>query len=101
METVTIIPKKNNPSTLAECRNLSCTPLFSKVLETIILEQLKREVQLGDSQYGGVKGCGTEHFVIDTLNEIFCGLEKKNSAVNVLTIDFSKTFTHFLLDGLG
>ena len=31
-ETMIIIPKSQNPTTYSELRNLSCTPLFSKVL---------------------------------------------------------------------
>ena len=40
-ESVTIIPKKPKPETLNETRNISCTPLFSKVLEYFVLEKLK------------------------------------------------------------
>ena len=37
-ELVTLIPKKPNPSELSELRNLSCTPRFSKILESFILK---------------------------------------------------------------
>ena len=40
METVNIIPKNNAPANMGELRNLSCTPLFSKVLESFILSCL-------------------------------------------------------------
>ena len=39
-ETVTLIPKKSSPTDLSQVRNLSCTPLFSKLLESFILEEL-------------------------------------------------------------
>ena len=54
-ETVTIIPKNNSQSELGELRNLSCTPLYSKVLESFVLDRLKKEVKLSSQQYGGSK----------------------------------------------
>ena len=51
-ETVIIIPKTSNPEGLSECRNLSCTPLLSKVLESFILKRLKEETRFSQSQYG-------------------------------------------------
>ena len=48
-ETVVVIPKVTKPENLGELRNLSCTPLFSKVMESFILERLKTEVRLSDS----------------------------------------------------
>ena len=44
-ETVTVIPKNSCPASMSELRNLSCTPLFSKVMESFILERLKSEIQ--------------------------------------------------------
>ena len=46
-ETVTLIPKTSNPESLAQLRNLSCTPLFSKCLESFVLDKLKGDVSLG------------------------------------------------------
>ena len=37
-EFVTVIPKGPNPEGLGQCRNISCTNLFSKVLESFMLE---------------------------------------------------------------
>ena len=55
-ETVTVIPKNPAPSGLSELRNLSCTPLYSKVLESFILERLKSETKLSQRQYRGDQG---------------------------------------------
>ena len=55
-ETVTVIPKNSAPSSLSELRNLSCTPLFSKLLEGFLLEDLKAQTSLSEDQYGGYKG---------------------------------------------
>ena len=91
-ETVHVIPKNSAPNGLGELRNLSCTPLVSKVLESFVLERLKNEVKLSRSQYGGVSGCSTSHFLIDTWNSILSGLEKGESAINLISVDFAKAF---------
>ena len=46
-ETQTIIPKLPSPDSFDQLRNLSCTNLLSKLLETYVLDKLKEEVQLG------------------------------------------------------
>ena len=43
LETVTIIPKTQNPSQLGETRNISCTPVFAKTLEFFLLRRLKKK----------------------------------------------------------
>ena len=99
METVHVIPKNSAPSGLAELRNLSCTPLFSKVLESFVLERLKNEAKLSSRQFGGIRGCGTDHFLIETWDTILNALEQENSAVNLLSVDFEKAFNrmdHFM-----
>ena len=87
-ETVTLIPKVPTPDSLAQLRNLSCTPLFSKCLESFVLENLKKQVQLGRNQFGGIKGTGVNHFLIETWDEIMNALEDPNAAA----IDFEKAF---------
>ena len=91
-ETVYLIPKKTSPMKLAELRNISCTPLFSKVLETFLLDKLKEETSLSNNQYGGTKGCGPNHFLIDAWNDILTNLEDPRAAVNLLSVDFEKAF---------
>ena len=91
-ETVSAIPKNPAPSGLSELRNLSCTPLYSKVLESFILEKLKEETSLSPRQYGGIKGSSTEHFLTDTWNDILTSLEEKDVVANLISVDFSKAF---------
>ena len=91
-EQVTVIPKNNCPQHLSELRNLSCTPLYSKLLESFVLEELKRTTSLSESQYGGVKGCGVDHFLVDTWNTVLSHLEDNRAAVNLVSIDFEKAF---------
>ena len=91
-ETVHVIPKNAAPSGLSELRNLSCTPLYSKVLESFVLDKLKKEVKLSSRQYGGIKGSSPEHFLVDTWNEVIGNLDEKNAASNLISVDFSKAF---------
>ena len=88
----TVIPKKQNPTNLNECRNLSCTNYFSKVLESFVLESLMCEVKLSNRQFGGLKGCGSNHFLLEMWQNLLMGLEEEGSAVSMMAIDFSKAF---------
>lgn len=91
-ETVTVIPKVPRPSGLGELRNLSCTPLFSKVMEFFILKQLQMETKLRASQFGGIKGSSVDHFLIETWDQILRALEDGRAAANLISIDFEKAF---------
>ena len=91
-ETVSLLPKNRAPDSLSQLRNISCTPFFSKLLESFVLESLKKKVKLGDNQYGGKKGQGVNHMLIEIWDEIQSGLENKNTAINLTAIDFEKAF---------
>ena len=91
-ETVTIIPKNFSPDTLAECRNLACTPLFSKVLEYFVLKRLQDETRFQESQYGGLKGCGVDHFLVKTWDAVIGALEDQRVCASLCSIDFEKAF---------
>ena len=88
----TIIPKKSSPTSLNECRNLSCTNYFSKLLESFVLEGLISEVPVSENQFGGLRGCGTNHFLMSMWQNILEGIEEENTAVALMSIDFSKAF---------
>ena len=45
------------------------------MLESFVLDRLKSETKLSNRQYGGVKGCSTEHFLLDTWDSIMESLE--------------------------
>ena len=91
-EQVTVIPKSSCPDSLSQLRNLSCTPLYSKLLETFVLEDLKSEINLSPAQFGGQKGCGVDHFLVETWDRILSDLEDNRAAVNLVSIDFEKAF---------
>ena len=91
-ETVHLIPKNGAPDGLKQLRNLSCTPLFSKVLEGFILKSLKESTKLSANQFGGLKGSGVDHFLAETWHDILTSLEDNRASVQLLSIDFEKAF---------
>ena len=64
-EFVTPIPKKSLPSSVNDLRNISCTALFSKVYESFVLGWLGEQVGMRSNQMGGMKGAGTEHYLVE------------------------------------
>ena len=91
-ETVVVIPKTSAPDSLNDLRNLSCTPLFSKIMEFFVLEHIKSQIKLRPNQYGGRKATGADHYLISVWNEVLEGLEDKQSVCNLLAVDFKKAF---------
>ena len=89
-EYVTVIPKKGMPQSFADLRNISCTPLLSKIFEGYMLKRIKEENALKSNQYGGVKGCSTTHMVVGMLQEICENAEDYRSATILTAIDYSK-----------
>ena len=88
----TVIPKKPNPTSLSECRNLSCTNFLSKVLESFVIDSLRSEVSFSDLQYGGIKGSGTDNFLCEVWNNMLEILDSPGRAVAIMSLDFSKAF---------
>ena len=80
-ETLTIIPKNSSPTCLGELRNIACTPLFFKSLESFVLVRLREETKLTSKHYGGIKGCGPDHFLTLTWHEIHAALEDNRSCL--------------------
>ena len=92
VETQMAIPKKTTPTSMADLRNVSCTNYLLKILESFALEKLKKEVKMKYNQFGGLKGTGTTHFLIDLQQRILECLEDGSSAVSLHAVDFSKAF---------
>ena len=88
----TIIPKKSNPSSLNEVRNLSCTNFFSKVLESFVIDSLSTEVTFSELQYGGLKGSGTDNFLLEVWNNVLENLDCPGNVTALMSLDFSKAF---------
>ena len=91
-EHLTIIPKVPNPVDLSECRNISCTSAFSKVLEGQVLIKLRGELAPDPSQYGGIPKCGVEHMLLELWEEVLSGMEGGKNAAVVLGVDYEKAF---------
>ena len=91
-EYVTVIPKTSNPATLSECRNISCTAIFSKTLENALLDQLRSELTPDPDQYGGIKNCGAEHLLINLWESILESMDNGDSAAVLMGVDFEKAF---------
>ena len=92
LERVKIIPKGSIPESVKDVRNISCTPLFSKVMEFFVLSRLRSCMKLSNAQFGGIKGVSIDHFLIETWHEVLMSLEEGNAAANLLSVDFSKAF---------
>ena len=91
-EFVTVIPKCRNPSGLGDLRNISCTMLPSKIYESFILNWLATEGKCKPNQYGGVKGCGVPHLLVDLWDDICTNLEDPRAATMITAVDYAKAF---------
>ena len=91
-EYVTPIPKKGLPQCMNDLRNISCTNLFSKVYESFVLPWLTGQTGLRSNQYGGVRGCGTEHFLLELWQRVLEDLDDSRSGTFLTTIDYAKAF---------
>ena len=89
------LQKCNNPVNEDDIRVISLTNFFSKVFEKFVMEWLL--FYIGDkidlSQYGGQKGSGVSHYLIDFINFVLFNQDlNKIHAVLAVAIDFSKAF---------
>ena len=92
VETQSAIPKTDNVASFDQLRNISCTNMLSKVLESVILDQLREEITIKRDQFGGMPGSGTVHFLIECWDKILRSLDSPEAAAALISIDFSKAF---------
>ena len=92
MEFVTVIPKCTHPSGFGDLRNISCTMLASKVYESYVLQWTQRLVKTKKNQFGGVKGCGTAHLLVEVWQKILTDLEDHRAGSVLTAIDYAKAF---------
>lgn len=93
-EEVTIIPKVHDASTLEQCRNVSCTSIFTKLAETFMLYRLQEEIPPDPLQFGGMKGSGTTHLLAEMNTNIIETLDDSRAAATLISLDLSKAFNH-------
>ena len=91
VETTVVIPKTAKPSSLSECRNISCTSFLSKVLESVLLKDLQDEIPIDPTQYGGIKGCSTNHLLVDLIDNVLAPMEEGHPSI-ICSIDYQKAF---------
>ena len=91
-EYVTIIPKKSCPEDFGDLRNISCTMLISKIMESYVLQWVGHEVDVKLNQYGGVKGCSGSHMIVKVWQQILRNLEDRRAATVLTSIDYAKAF---------
>ena len=91
-EFVTPIPKKSVPESMNDLPNISCTALFSKVYESFVLGWLCEQVGMRSNQLGGMKGTGTEHYLVELYQLILESLEDPRAASIITSIDYAKAF---------
>ena len=91
-EFVTPIPKKSVPQSMNDLRNISCTALFSKVYESFVLGWLGDQVGMRENQMGGMKGAGTEQYLVELYQSILEALEDPRASAVLTSIDYAKAF---------
>ena len=91
-EYVTVIPKKSTPESFNDLRNISCTLLVSKIMESYVLEWASQEVAVKLNQFGGVRGCSGGHMILGVWQRILTDLEDRRAATVLTSIDYSKAF---------
>ena len=84
-----MIPKKHLPEGFDDCRNISCTSVFSTLAETFMVEEIRGETKMADNQYGRSKGSGTAHLLCDLTTTIMEELEDGEKAVSLMAVDFA------------
>ena len=96
-ETVIPIPKKQTPNNYNDLRPISMSPLWSKILESVMADVTLRETKQNwkQNQHGGIKGLSTDHVLIESWDRILRALDKSssNKAVVFTALDFSKSFS--------
>ena len=91
-EFVTVIPKTGCPADFSDLRNISCTLLASKILESYVLEWAMEEITTKNNQFGGVRGCRGTHLVLKVWQNILSNLEDRRAATVLTSIDYAKAF---------
>ena len=93
-EFVTAIPKKAIPEGLDDLRNISCTALLNKAHESFVLEWACEQVGMRLNQLGGMKGAGTEHYLVQHSKAFNClyfglclpALASKGASTEIISI---------------
>ena len=91
-EYVTVMPKNGSLTDFGDLRNISCTMLVSKMMESYVLEWAMEEVTTKLNQYGGVRSCSGTHLILKVWQKILQNLEDRRAATVLTSIDYTKAF---------
>ena len=85
--------KPKQPESESELRIISLTPFIGKMFERIVIDWLMHYVgsEIDWSQYGGIKGRSSSHYIIDMITYILYNQDlKEPKAVLTAMVDFEK-----------
>ena len=91
-EEVSVLPKSTNPDSLDGCRGISCTSILAKLTETYMIDMLREEVTVSDTQFGGLPGSGTDHMLCELTTRLMEDMDDGRGVATVMTIDYQKAF---------
>ena len=66
--------------------------LISKIYESYVLNWAMDESKVKTNQFGGVKGCGAAHMMVEIWDDVLAGLEDCRAASVLTSVDYSKAF---------
>ena len=91
--TIAPIPKES-PATISKLRPISLTSLLAKVCEGFVSKWVLHDISssIDRNQYGSIKGSSTSHCLIEILDILFRGTDKRNAVGTLVVTDFSKAF---------
>lgn len=73
---------------MSKCRNISCTSIFSKILEGVVIGWLREELIPDPAQCGGAPKCGAEHMLIDIWDRTLAAMEGGKRVAVLLGVDY-------------
>ena len=86
LENVTPVPKKTKPEVLTDVRKIASTSDFSKIFEKYLKGWIMEDIykNLSKSQYGGKKGIGTEHAIVNFVDRVLKLLDNSSTSSAVI-----------------
>ena len=97
-EQTRMIPKREPVEILKDLRPIVLTPYFGKIFESILRKEILRDIlpHLNISQFGGLKGLSTEHYLACLYQDLAIASEAhhrtKGNTTILLTFDFTSAY---------
>ena len=92
--TIIPVPKQSNISTLNDYRPVALTPIIAKCFERLVAKRVKAFLprSLDQHQYAYRENRSTEDAIVTALHSTLTHLDKKETYVRLLFIDYSSAF---------